>query len=83
MKANNNTQFRHAILVRDWLTERFLNIRGVKLIDIGYITDPKEPGRKVVIRIHVDSEETLKSIKFPESAMGIPVQVLVSDIKLE
>jgi hypothetical protein len=83
MILDSNTISRQAILVRDWLANRYLSIHGVKLIDIGYTSNPKAPGRQVVVRIHVEDEDTRKSIHFPESMRGIPIQVLVGDIKLE
>jgi hypothetical protein len=82
MELKSNTLFRHAILVRDWLAGRYLPIQGVKLIDIGYITNPGVPGRQVVIRIHVEDKATLKGLNVPETVMGIPVQVMASDLKL-
>jgi hypothetical protein len=74
-----NTISRQAILIRDWLAGRYLPIQGVKLIDIGYTSNPAAPGRQVIVRIHVEDEDTRKSIHFPESMQGIPIQVLVSD----
>jgi hypothetical protein len=75
----SNTLFRHAILVRDYLSARYLPIQGVKLVDIGYITDPAVPGRQVVIRIHVEDKATLKGLYVPGTVMGIPVQAVVAD----
>ena len=83
MILDPNTVSRQAILVRDWLASRYLSIQGVNLIDIGYASNPTSPGRQVVVRIHVEDEATRRSLNSPESMRGIPIQVLVGDIKLE
>jgi len=71
------------IQARDWLAERYLHLPGVSLIDIGYATDNPKSTRSLVIRIHLSDEATLNTLDLPKQVGGIPIEVMVSNYKLE
>ena len=83
MQPVDESLLKQAIQARDWLAERYLHLPGVSVIDIGYATENPASAGSLVIRIHVRDEATLKTLDLPKEAKGIPIQVMISNYKLE
>jgi len=83
MPPSDEALMKKAIQVRDALVKRYLHLPGVSVIEIGYSTENSETDRAPVVRIHVKNETILKTLEFPKMIEGIPIQVMVSDYKLE
>lgn len=83
MQPVDDARLKQAIQARDRLAERYLHLPGVNVIDIGYATDNPDSTGSLVIRIHVKDVATLKTLDLPKQDGGIPIQVMISDYKLE
>ncbi len=74
---------KQAIRVRDDLARRYLPRPGVSLVEISFTSAGQGSPRTPVVRVHVKDDETRAALDIPELVGGIPVQVLVSNFKLE
>jgi hypothetical protein len=83
MQPSQDPRLTQAIQVRDELAHRYLHLSGVSLIDIGFDPDSQGPSRTPVVRVHVKDEATRMALDIPKAAGDIPIQVIVSNFKLE
>lgn len=85
MSQTDPEQVERARRAQAKLVNQYLQHPDVSMIDIGL--DPEEtPGKQpqnVVLRVHIRRPLARSGLKLPAEVDGIPVRVIISDIRLQ